>query len=531
MNLKKNRFKKALRTLAVVLGLSLSLGSLPTYASVKEDNILTNQAVPVESNQWTNWPTGPIVSAESAILMEADTGIILYEKNIHKQQYPASTTKILTTLIAIESCALDETVTFSYKATHDIDPGSNHVGIDADEQLPLEDCLKAILIRSANEVSFGVAEHIAGDTWEKFAPIMNERAKELGCLNSNFVNPNGLPNEEHVSTAYDLAMIGRAFFANELLCKMTLTKQLHLYPTENQPDEIWENNQMSLLPGKEYEYEYVVGCKTGYTNAARSCLVSCAEKDGMKLICVVLKDEAPYQYEDTIALFEYGFGNFEKCNVSQNETRYNIDTNNFFYNDNDIFGNSQALLNLNKDDYIILPKTAAFTEADSSISYDTASETEAAHITYTYHGKYIGEASIDFALGNKADYQFELSNGDDITTSTGASAGISDSKDSSNQTINSNPTEEKEEPSFFFINWKKILIVVGIIAGLLLIVAIILSILSNYQINPRGSNRRLDSGRHKSKRYGQQYISTDLQKKRKQQIAEAKRRQRRTRWR
>ena len=530
MNFRKYLIRKSLRGLAAVLALSLTVGMCPVQASEKENAILANQAVTVESNQWTNWPTGPIVSAESAILMEAETGIILYEKNIHEQQYPASTTKILTTLIAIESCALDEMVTFSYKATHDIDPGSNHVGIDADEQLPMEDCLKAILIRSANEVSFGVAEHIAKDTWENFAPIMNERAKELGCLNSNFVNPNGLPNEEHVSTAYDLAMIGRAFFANELLCKMTLTKQLHLYPSEHQPDEIWENNSMALLPGKDYAYEYIVGCKTGYTNAARSCLVSCAEKDGMKLICVVLRDEAPLQYEDTIALFEYGFGNFEKRNVAQNETRYNIDTNNFFYNDNDIFGSSQALLNLNKDDYIIMPKTAAFEEAKSTISYDTASDTEAARITYTYHDKYIGEASIDFALGNKADYQFELSNGEDITTSTEANPSDTDNRVSTEEAV-STPADSEEEPSFFFINWKKILIVVGIIAGLLLLGAVILSILNNYQINPKGSNRRLDSGRRRNRRYGQQYISTDLQKKRKQQIAEAKRRQRRTRWR
>lgn len=526
MKPRKHLFRKALQGLAAVLGLSLTISALPVQASKKEDTILANQAVDVESNQWTAWPTGPVVSAESAILMEAETGIILYEKNIHKQQYPASTTKILTTLIAIESCALDEMVTFSYKATHDIDPGSNHIGIDANEQLSMEDCLKAILIRSANEVSFGVAEHIAKASWENFAPIMNERAKELGCLNSNFVNPNGLPNEEHVTTAYDLAMIGRAFFANELLCKMTLTKQLHLYPTENQPDEIWENNSMALLPGKEYAYEYIVGCKTGYTNAARSCLVSCAEKDGLKLICVVLRDESPLQYEDTIALFEYGFSNFEKRNVSQNETRYNIDTNNFFYNDNDIFGSSQALLNLNKDDYVIMPKTAPFSEAASTISYDTDSEAEAALITYTYHGKYIGEASIDFALGNKADYQFELSDVEDITPSINAVTSDTEDSNSSETTA-----ATQDEPSFFFIDWKKIFIVAGLIAGILFIAAIILSILSNYQINPKRGSRRLDSGRRRNRRYGQQYVSTDLQKKRKQQIAEAKRRLRRTRWR
>ena len=158
--------------------------------------------------------------------MDADTGAILYAKNIHQQEYPASTTKILTTLIASERCSMDEIVDFSYDAVHDIDPGSNHIAIDPGEQLTMEECLNAILIRSANEVSFAVAEHISGTTWQDFAPIMNERAKELGCVDSNFVNPNGLPNEDHYTSAYDLAMIGRAFFANEALCKMTMTHML-----------------------------------------------------------------------------------------------------------------------------------------------------------------------------------------------------------------------------------------------------------------------------------------------------------------
>lgn len=513
-------FKKSLRGLTCVLGLSLLLGSFPVQATVKETNIANNQAIAVESDQWESWPNAPVVSAESAILMEADTGVILYAKNIHKQQYPASTTKILTTLIAIENCAMDEMVSFSHDAVFDIDPGSNHIAIDPGEQLTMEDCLKAILIRSANEVSFAVAEHVAGGDWETFAPIMNERAKELGCLNSNFVNPNGLPNEEHVTTAYDLAMIGRAFFANDILCKMTTTRRLEILPSDTQPDHIVEINKMELISGGKYEYEYLVGCKTGYTDAARSTLVSCAEKDGLKLICVVLKDETPYQYEDTIALFDYGFSNFEKKNVSQNETRYNIDTNNLFYNDNDIFGSSQALLSLNKEDYIILPKTASFEDADSTISYDTESETEAATITYTYHDIYVGSASIDFALGNKADYQFEVSTGEDMSTAV-------------NTTILPEETEspaEAEKPSFVFINLKKILIGVGIVIGVLIILFIALLVLRNFQINnPRNSRNLWIKRRRRRGRYQRQDISVDLQKKRRQQIAAAKRRQRRTR--
>ncbi|MBQ7774656.1 MAG: D-alanyl-D-alanine carboxypeptidase [Lachnospiraceae bacterium] len=512
-----NTLKNSIRRLIGVLSLSVLMSSVPVQAAPAQNIPLTDQSLNVESAQWVNWPEAPAISSDSAILMDAETGVILYSKNIHKQQYPASTTKILTTLIGIESCDMDEMVTFSYKATHDIDPGSNHVGIDADEQLSVEDCLKAILIRSANEVSFGIAEHIAGDTWENFAPIMNERAKELGALNSNFVNPNGLPNEEHLTTAYDLAMIGRAFFDNEILCKMTLTKQLHLYPTDTQPDEIWENNNMALIPGKAYEYEGLVGCKTGYTNAARSCLVSCAQRNGMKLICVVLRADAPAQYEDTIALFDYGFSNFQKLNVSQNEISYHIDTDNFFYNDKDIFGSSQALLSLNETDYVILPKTASFSDAASAISYETEAATEAAHITYTYNDIYIGSATIDFAMSNKADYQFDVTTSEEL---------------SSTPVTQPDEVEEAsadEEPSFVFVDWKKIIIIACVIAGLLVILIFVLLILKNYQINIPSKGRSLRSNRRSNGRYKRQELSVDLRKKRKQQIAEAKRRQRRAR--
>ena len=490
-------------------------------AQTPEENIADNQAIPVESNEWGNWPTGPVVNAGSAILIEAETGTILYAKDIHAQHYPASTTKILTSLIAMESCDMNEMVTFSYKATHDIDPGSNHIGMDSGEQLPMEDCLKAILIRSANEVSFAVAEHIAGDTWENFAPIMNERAKELGCLNSNFVNPNGLPNENHVTTAYDLAMIGRAFFDNELLCQMTTTKQLHLYPTDVQPDEIWENNHMLLLPGKEYAYEPLVGCKTGYTNAARSSLVSCAEKDGLKLICVVLRDESPYQYEDTIALFEYGFNNFEKRNISENETQYNLNNSTPFYSESDIFGSSKSILFLNNEDYVVVPKTTNFQDLETSISYSAGTPTEIATITYTYHNVPVGTAAIHYDASSQNEYTFEAdtpASSDSAVSDTDASAGES-----------ATTTEEQETPSFFFINAKKILIVLGCIGGIVILVLLIKMFLRNYQINLPGRTRRLPSRKKRRRKLYGDDLSADLKRQRKQQIQEAKRRQKRAR--
>lgn len=478
------RLLAGLSTLSLVISL-LCTQTLTVSAGIKEDNIAANRAVPVESNLVENWPTGPIVNAESAILLEANTGTILYEKNIHEKQYPASTTKILTTLIAHETCTMDELVSFSQDAVFDIDRGSNHIAIDPGEKLTMEDCLKAILIRSANEVSLAVAEHISGGAWEEFAPIMNARAKELGCLNSNFVNPNGLPNEDHYTTAYDLAMIGKAFFANETLCKITLSPLLEIAASEYQPDDITEVNQMELIPRGKYAYEYLVGCKTGYTNDARSTLVSCAEKNGLKLICVVLRDEAPFQYEDTIALFEYGFSNFDKINVSQTETKYNIENTGSFYSGNDLFGSSQPLLSLNKSDCVILPKTVTFEDLTSAISYDTIDANQAALITYSYNNVTLGTVSVDLVVpkgqqpfGSTGDWEDgSQSSADDQMTNTGQD----DSKQS--------------ETSFVFINVAKILAWALGIAAAVLLFFIGRAFLKNYQFNQRRARRRRAAAR------------------------------------
>ena len=390
---------KRFRKITYLFCLLALLSSCLTVQATAEDTaqrLEQQRAMTIQSNQVPNWPTGPVVGAESAILMEMETGTILYEQNIHLRQYPASTTKILTTLIAAERCRLDEMVTFSHDAVFDTPRESNHIAMDVGQAITMEQCLAAILIRSANEVSFAVAEHISGSHWSAFADIMNERAEELGCQDSHFVNPNGLPDENHYTSAYDLAMIGRAFFANELLCKLTLTRRLEIPASDTLPHAKLENNAMAIIPGGTYAYPYLVGCKTGYTDSARNCLVSCAEKNGMKLICVVLKDESPVHYEDTIALFEYGFNNFEKVNVSQVETKYNIDNTGLFYSGNDIFGSSRPFLALDRNDFLVLPRTADFQDTSSSISYQTEDPSQAALISYTYQGVPIGTASIHF---------------------------------------------------------------------------------------------------------------------------------------
>ena len=163
-----------------------------------------------------------------------------------------------------------------------------------------------------------------------------------------------------------------------------------------------------MLRNKAYAYEPLVAAKTGHTEDAGYCLVSCAEKDGMRLICVVLGDASTYQYIDTIALFDYGFSNFEKVNISETETKYNISTKGSFYTGVDVLGNSEPILALNKNDYIILPKTVDFKDISSDISYDNLTESEAARITYTYHGRFLGTASVDFAVpDDNSGYTFD----------------------------------------------------------------------------------------------------------------------------
>ena len=523
-------FKKAVAGFST-LCLFASWGLNVSAATIKEENIAHNQSLAIQSNEIANWPIGPVVSAESAILMDADTGAILYAKNIHQKEYPASTTKILTTLIASERCSMDEIVDFSYDAVHDIDPGSNHIAIDPGEQLTMEECLNAILIRSANEVSFAVAEHISGTTWQDFGPIMNERARELGCVDSHFVNPNGLPNEDHYTSAYDLAMIGRAFFANEALCKMTMTHMLHILPSERQPDDIMEVNKMELIPGGKYAYPYLVGCKTGYTDVARSTLVSCAEKDGLKLICVVMKDENPNYYEDTISLFDYGFSNFQSVNISQTETKYNIENAGSFYSGNDIFGNSKPILELNRDACITLPNTITFQDAVSSISYDDTEPGQAAVITYTYNDVVLGSASLDFTASEKGSSVFQ-----DTAEAIPSEAGDA-TQETSENTNGGIPTAARETtsseenddtsggPAVIFINVVKVFFCILGIAVLIFLALLLRAFIKNYHFAHRSTRLtwRFSRRRNRSRsRYNS--VDQDLRNRRKEAIRQAKKR-------
>ena len=379
--------------LLIITNISLPALAERDYKAEAEER----KKIPVETNNIVNWPAGPEIGAEAAILMEVNTGTILYAKNIHEKLYPASITKILTALIASEECDMNEMVTFSYDAVHSINWREDaNMGINVGDSITMEQCLYGLLVGSANEVAYAMAEHISGEgNLDAFSKLMNQKTKELGGTDSNFITPNGIHDENHYTSAHDMALIAQAFFSNELLCKISSTTNYHIPQTSTQPREdmiVWAKSK--LLPGKEYEYEYLVGTKTGYTDNARQTLVSCAEKNGLKLVCVILKEETPSQFTDTIELFNYGFDNFYAASVAENDTAYSIDTSNFFSTDTDFFGSSKPIIEINPDDYIVLPENIDFSEIKSELTYDGLNQNEIARINYTFNNVNIGSASL-----------------------------------------------------------------------------------------------------------------------------------------
>lgn len=503
---------------------------LTARADEKEDRIAAHQALAVQSNEVAGWPTGPMVSAEAAILMEAETGTILYAKNIHMHEYPASTTKILTALLAYENSSLDEIVTFSHDDVFGIPRNSSHIAMDVGDTLTMEVCLNALLIRSANEVAYAIAAHVGG-SWDNFVDMMNAKAKELGAVDSNFVNPNGLPNEEHVTSAYDLAMIGRAFFDNEYLTKITLSPKL-VVPKKK--EDLIEWNQMALIPTGSYAYEYLIGCKTGYTDTARNCLVSCAEKNGMRLICVVLNDENPFHNQDTISLFEYGFNNFKKVNVSQAETKYDIDNIGVFYSNDGIFGESKPLLSLNQNACIIQPSSVAFQDLTSSISYEGTAPGQAAIITYSYHGVTLGTVSLDLNTQDGLGFSFEseeIAPSEEIGSQS--PLGSNDASKSSSKEKKDKDSKKDKTPLNISINPTLIWRILGGIAAILVILGIIWFLRKNYQFSfpfdslfRRFRNRRRRRRRRSSSDRKNLHASTEIERMRRDQIKAAKRRYR-----
>ncbi len=412
----------------------------------------------INSNSIDGWPQGPQIYAESAIVMEANSGAILYNKDMDMQNYPASITKIMTALLTLENCSLDETVTYSYNATHSIDAGSSSIYTTEGEELTVEQSLYALMLESANECANGLAEHIAGSV-DSFADMMNEKAASLGCTNTHFANANGLHDDNHYTSAHDMALITKAAIQNEDFLRISGTSKYQMQPT-NKRDEItyMTNHHYMIAPYKgvtKYLDDSVIAGKTGNTSVAKGTLVTVAERNGMTLIVVTMRTQSTGEkgvplFSDTALLLDYASENFTRFNVSENETNFSVAGSGSSYIGSAIFGQSDSLITIDSNAGIILPNGASFSDATPQLLFqDESSDSDLiASLSYTYNGEPVGTADITLVKDNLQEFTF------DKETDT--------EEDSTSK-------ESVQQKHFIKINVRLILIIAGVLLLLFLL--------------------------------------------------------------
>lgn len=343
------------------------------------------------------WPSDPDTVGPSMIVMDADTGTILYQKNADQQLYPASITKIMTALVALENCKdLGETVTFSEEAVYNTYGSS--IARDVGEQMTMEQCLYAMMLASANECAYAIAEHVGGSL-DNFVAMMNQKAQELGCTGTHFNNSCGLPDPDHYTTAHDMALIARAAWQNPEFRTLCGTGTYTIPATNKHSEEtLLQNHHLMLFPYQgvqDYLESYCLGGKTGYTDEAQYTLVTYGQKNGMTLITVVMNEsDKADQYTDTNSLMTYFFDNFKDWKLKDYETNLGGGGDSFFDTDAGVFLPDDRLYHLEDTDAdVILPNGVDFSEADRSFSLSAADGTTGT-VNYTYDGRDVGNATI-----------------------------------------------------------------------------------------------------------------------------------------
>lgn len=438
----------------------------------------------IDSNAIPNWPQGPQIYADAAVIMEASTGTILYNKDMDKAEYPASITKIMTALLTVENCSLDEVVTYSYYATHSIEYGSSSIGTTEGEELTVEESLYALLLESANECGNGLAEHIAGSV-EAFADMMNQRAAELGCTNTHFVNPHGLNDENHYTTPHDMALITQEAIKHEAFVTISGTDKYTLRATNKDDEMTYMKNHHNMINNYKTDKfldDTVIAGKTGATSDALNTLVTVAERNGMTLIVVTMRTHSTNEkgvplYSDTELLLDYATDNFRKVNIAANETSFSVDNSKFFHTNSSIFGNPQALVEINPSGSVILPNDVPFEAASPTLNFQNEAEDSdiVATLSYTYEEQPIGSTTIDLAKSAVQEFTFDKMSDEEENTSADA------------------PEDETESSKkrIVKINIKLVLIFAAVIA----IVILLLTFLRRY-----GRRMRLRRRRPRSRR-------------------------------
>lgn len=326
--------KKNNRITAAFLALGLSASTLslqiPVFATEEvSDNIndettdtetpAADTASAITTNSISGWPQASDISSTAAIVMETSTNTVLFSKNADQPLYPASAVKIMTCLIALENSSLDDQVTMTATGVSGVTDGGANISAQLDEVFTMEQCLYAIMVASANDIALQVAEHTGGSV-EAFVEKMNARAQELGCTNTVFTNPTGLPDENQHITAHDMALIMEAAMANETFRTIASTSSYTIPATNVSGGERVLTNSFTMINNaSDGYYEPCIGGKEGYTEASGSTLVCEASKNNMNLVCVVLNGASGVTDDEAIALLNYGFDNFASLTLPDDD--------------------------------------------------------------------------------------------------------------------------------------------------------------------------------------------------------------------
>ena len=373
-----------------------------------------------------DWPSDTGIESEAGIVMDADSGAVLFGQNIHVQKAPASITKILTALVVIENSSLDDTVTFSHDAVYNVEDGSgNKNAIEEGDTLSVRDCLYLLLMRSSNQAANALAEHVGGSR-DGFVKMMNEKTAELGCENSHFANPSGLNDDTQLTSVYDMALIASAAYKNDTLLTISKDKSYRLPATKNNPDGVTIQPEHKLLITTDTEspnyYPYAVAGKTGYTSIAGQTLVTYAIKDDRHQIAVTMKSTQATHYQDTIALLDFGFLRFENVNISENETAYTSGDQPVQIGDNSY---QPSDLSMDTLAVITLPKDASFADAEKTVVTDLpedAPQGAVALLSYKYNDRKIGQVYLISASAAEAEENGEMASDDGNTASDPAAS-------------------------------------------------------------------------------------------------------------
>ena len=342
------------------------------------------------------WPEPPEITSEAAVVIEASTGSVLYNKNAYDAYHPASTTKLMTSLLAIEQCPLSDTVTCSRDSVESMGWDTSRIGLVAGESIDMENALYAILLASANEVSYAVGEHVGG-TMENFVALMNQRAKDLGCVNTHFVNPHGLDHEDHYSCPYDLALIARKAIEYTTFRRVSGSYN-HKIPETNKNDARWISNTHPFIK-KNVVYKGVFAGKTGTTSQAGSCLVTCAEQNGMTVICAIMKaPNSSTVQADTKKLLDYTFQNFKLTPLAASESSTKNAFPILFEDEEALISDVASPLSVSNTS-LVLPEGISYNDLTRKVTLSpsitfSAGDNIIGEVSYYYDDNYVGAANI-----------------------------------------------------------------------------------------------------------------------------------------